>query len=220
MPKEKNTAKQGCETPCMEGQEKRKKTQGRFDKPMTAKEQENMKGFILALNKAFHDHCKEKGDAQGEGDYDRFVYHAIYDAVRRITDVIGRHHNLVISKKAIAALDIKKKDRKNYITLERIADTKKKEGVEIVYEHYRPADAFQQEFNSKKFTAKDAEKWLTHAVIAVITKEEDDKLRELGYSTKRPCPKNAYEKAGIELEEYVLGEGQHHINLCDMNKEQ
>jgi hypothetical protein len=132
---------------------------------------EELKDFIVYLYEGF----KKYG-------HDKYADHVFYEAVRYITLAIGECKQPKIS---IKALQDKTADR--------------------IREHKKPAITFFQEFRNKKekgeaFTKDDAAHWLDEAVIAFITKEEDDQLTAKGWRDKNR-PDDAYEKLGIVLED-------------------
>jgi hypothetical protein len=108
--------------------------------------------------------------------HDKNTNHIIYIAVRDITRIIGLA-NKKISKRA-----------------KRSSDT--------IKDHKKPAILFFEEFTKKRFTKKDAKRWIDEAIITTITKEEDALLTSNGWRDKNRPP-DAYEKLGIELEDDI-----------------
>ena len=113
---------------------------------------------------------------------DKYADHILYYGVRKVTEAIGLAKKTKISKKA----------RKN-------------QKGDNVKEHKKPAIQFYQEFRDKKekkeqFTKADIKRWFQQAEIAIITKEEDDKLTAKGWRDKGR-PDDAYDQIGIILED-------------------
>jgi len=71
----------------------------------------------------------------------------------------------------------------------------------FILEHYYLRSYIRQElFGLKNPNKNDVKKIITEDLkTCIITAEEDLKLKELGYASKRPDPKKAYKEAGIEL---------------------
>ena len=129
--------------------------------------------------------------------HDKYAEHIFYMSVRDVTRIIGERKNLKISKRAEEILG-KCNDFK-------MVEKAQKENPRLtVNEHKIPAKNFWDEFKNKKaqgkiFSKNDAEHWLDDAEIAIITKEEDEKLTRSGWIKNRPD--NAYEILGIELKD-------------------
>jgi len=152
---------------------------------MKKNEEKMIEDFILYL----YDGFSKFGD-------DKYAEHVFYIAVREVTRIIGERKNLKISKNALKILgkcnDIKDVER-----------AKMSHPNKIIKEHKIPVKEFWDEFKTKKdkgeaFTRTDAERWLNEAVIAIITKEEDQEITKNGYMIFRHS--DAYKKLGIELE--------------------
>jgi hypothetical protein len=140
----------------------------KWDGTMALSEEE-LKEFIVYLYEGF----KKYG-------HDKYADHIFYQAVRYITLAIGECKEPKISQKALAD-----------------------KNAERIKEHKKPAIKFFQEFRDKKakneyFTKGDAAGWLDDAVIAFITRQEDDELTAKGWRDKNR-PDDAYEQLGIEL---------------------
>jgi hypothetical protein len=160
----------------------------KWDEMMTKDEEKTMENFILHLYEGFL-----------EFGHDKYVEHIFYICVRDITRIIGVRKNFKISKKALKLLGIDE-----YRSMKMIEKAQKKSPKLTVNEHKIPAKKFWYEFKDKKengieFTRNDAKRWLNEAVIAIITKEEDEKITEKGWMIDRPD--NAYEILEIELED-------------------
>jgi len=131
--------------------------------------EELMTDFILYLWEGF----KKFGD-------DKYADHIIYYGVRKVTEAIGLTKELKISEKA-----------------------KLNQSGINVKEHKKPAIQFYQEFRDKnsnncEFTKADVERWFKEAEMAIISKEEDQKLTEKGWRDKNR-PIDAYDQIGIKL---------------------
>jgi len=166
----------------------------KWDKPMTKKEQMNMINFIKHLNEGYHRYCKGEGE---NGEDDKYINHIISITVRHTTGIIGRSNkNLKISEKALSLLGLNE-----HADFKAIVRERRNNPGETILEHYKPANYFFNELKDKPFKDKDAKRWLNEAVIAIITKKEDEKLTKNGYGTRRDNPEEAYKdkKVAIEL---------------------
>jgi len=148
---------------------------------MSEAEEKAMVKFILYLHKGY----------QEFGEY-RYLKFILRIATRYTTAKIGECKNLRISEKAL-------KKAKSPVTKDNVYKTLKRSSVSFIKEHKIPAQKFFAQFDAKgkKFTKSDAEQWLKDCTIAIITKDEDDKLTKAGYREERPI--RAYSKLGIKL---------------------
>jgi len=171
-----------------------------WDGFMTKQEQDNMVDFIMYLYEGYEKWCK----APLKKDKDRYIYHVLYLAVRDVTRIIGESKNLKISEKARKLLKVDETT-----TYRGLLNSIRANPRQTVKEHYKPADDhFFEQFreccnNGKPFTREQARKWLNDAVIAIITKNEDEALTKKGFGKKRPDPAEAYTSAGIEVKHFT-----------------
>jgi len=115
--------------------------------------------------------------------------------VRQITKTIGLRKYLKISLEAekILGTDIGLKG------IERTRRINENKGLTIV-EHKNTVHTLYNEIkNAKTFTKKEAKKWFDKAVIAIITNEENKKLKDNKWDKIRPD--DAYEQLGIKLKD-------------------
>jgi len=154
------------------------------DTKMTKDDEKVMEKFILYL----YDGYKKFG-------HDRHVNHVYYYIIKYVTARIGECKNLKISEKAEKILG-------KCESLKMIRKARRANRNKTIQEHKIPVKKFLDEFKSKKengkdFTEDDAKRWLKEAVLAVITKEEDQNLSKKGWKIERP--KDAYKQLGIVL---------------------
>ncbi len=73
----------------------------------------------------------------------------------------------------------------------------------FTYEHMIPAGAFRKNlcelYDKNELTIESIKDLILKQKICWVTKEEDKKLKELGYSVVRPEPFMAYSDAGIDI---------------------
>jgi len=151
--------------------------------PMTDGEVELTRDFIMHL----HDFYKKHG-------HNRFTQGIIVDAIWNTTRYYGEFRNLFVSR------DAKKVLGEFSNPSELVRQTSKNCPGGVRKDHMKPANEFVKDFERSDFSRKDVEGWLADSMIAVITKDEDDRLRKLGYRDNRPDIAAAYTSAEIILE--------------------
>jgi len=163
-----------------------KESRWKWDEIMNKDEEKTMQEFILYLYNGY-----------SKFGHDKYADHVFYIAVREATLIIGVHKNLKISREALKILG-------KCNNFKDINKAQKANPGKTVKEHKIPAKKFWDEFkeykkDGKDFTVNDAKRWLDEAVIAIITKEEDQAITSRGWMEDRPD--NAYDILNIELED-------------------
>jgi len=151
---------------------------------MSEAEEKAMVKFILYLYKGY----------QEFGKY-RYLKPILQKANRYATAKIGECKNLYISEEALKKVNAP-------VTKANVYRTLKRSSVSFIKEHKIPAQKFFAQFDTKgkKFTKSNAEQWLKDCIIAIITKEENDKLTKEGGNNIDKHIK-AYKDLGIKLTE-------------------
>jgi len=151
-------------------------------KDWKGKLQENEEKIIIKYILTLHKIIKEFSD-------DKNIEHNLILDVRNITATIGRRKNLKISLEAEKILG------KN-IGFNGIERARKENKGLTIAEHKSTVNDLYNELKSKKFfSEEDAKIWFNKAIIAIITIEENNKLKEKKWEKTRPD--DAYEQLGI-----------------------